>query len=84
LSDSHDEQLDALEGLSRLSAAMGYSYTHFNSKQIIKIRQSMDIFLDKILDMMDPRIIDLLVVKEYKEKIRKAIINAKDEEMVGK
>jgi len=69
--------------LTEISAAMGYAYTHLNSKQIIKFRQSMDIFLDKILDMMSPKTINLLVVKEYKAKIREAIINAKPEEMAG-
>jgi len=62
--------------LTEISAAMGYAYTHMNAKQIIKFRQSMDIFLDKILDMMAPKTIDLLVVKLYKEKIRRAIIES--------
>jgi len=83
LSISYDT-MKQLEALQRISAAMGYAYTHLNSKDIIKFRQSMDIFLDKILDMMDPKTINLLVVKDYKEKMRKAIINAKEHEMAGK
>ena len=70
------EDTDTMRRLTEISAAMGYAYTHLSSKDIIKFRQSMDIFLDKILDMMDSKTIDLLVVKLYKEKIRRTIIES--------
>jgi len=53
LSISNDE-MEQLQGLQRISAAMGYAYTHLNTKEIIKFRQSMDIFLDKLLVDTDP------------------------------
>jgi len=83
LSISYDEGIAPFKGLQRISAAMGYAYTHLPNNEIIKFRQSMDVFLDEILDMMNPKTIDLLVIKLYKEKMRKAIINAKEEKIGG-
>jgi len=72
-----DELMAELQGLRRISAAMGYAYNHFDTNRILKFRQSMDIFRDKILDMMNQRTVDLLVIKLYKEKMRKAIVESK-------
>lgn len=40
--------------LGRISAAMGYAYTHFSPKQLIEWRKLMDPFLDQLVKDCDP------------------------------
>ena len=46
---------------------MGAYYSRLDSKGVLKFRQLMDPFLDNLVDMTDPRTIDLLVIKEWKK-----------------
>jgi len=53
--------------LMAISRMMGAYYPRINMKTQIKFRKLMDPFLDELVEMTDPRTIDLLVVKEWKK-----------------
>ena len=42
------------ESITRISAGAGYLYSRLQGKELLKFRQMMDIFLDKLVKDCDP------------------------------
>jgi len=55
MSEYFPDTFNPLESLTKISGGMGYLYAHAkDQKEVLKLRQIHDIFLDKLLKLSDP------------------------------